>query len=117
MNKKQIENDLLSLMFGYKIADNFIIEKVEEYKKHVDIKLKEKKELVPDILKGTKKVVLDGYCNPLKLQAFPLKGKAVYLKLYRRRWKVKGTKKHYSNEYNLNEKGVKAIRELSSFLK
>jgi hypothetical protein len=68
-------------------------------------------------MQGDCEIVLDGFCNPLELQSFPLKGKPVYLKLYRRRWKHKGGDKHYSNSYNFNPDGVKATKEFASFLK
>jgi transposase len=68
-------------------------------------------------MKNTKEVVLDGVGNPIELQSFPLKGKPVYLKLYRRRWKYKGENKHYSNTYDFNPQGVKAIKEFASFFK
>jgi len=108
---------LFSVLFGDEISNNFVINKVQEHTKRIEIRLEELEELVPKKLSTAEEVVLDGFCNPLELQSFPLKGKPVYLKLYRRRWKEKGSKKHFSNSYNLTEKGVKATKEFSSFLK
>ena len=41
----------------------------------------------------------------------------IYLRLIRRRWKEKGTTKHYSNEYNLHIPGMKTTKEFRDFLK
>jgi len=108
---------LLSVLFGEEISNNFVVKEVQELTDYIEIRLEELEELYPKALSEVEEIVLDGFCNPLELHSFPMKGKAVYLKLYRRRWKTKGTKKHYSNSYNLTEKGVKATIEFSSFLK
>lgn len=117
MEDLSVIQSLLSVLFSEKIASNFVVKKVQEYPEHIEIQFEELKELLPKTLSGLGEIVLDGFCNPLELQSFPMKGKAVYLKLYRRRWKEKGGKKHYSNSYDLNKKGVKATSEFSSFLK
>ena len=117
MENLSVIQSLLSLLFSDEIASNFVIKKVKEYPEHIEIRLEELKELVPLELSKADEVILDGFCNPLELQSFPMKGKAVYLKVYRRRWKAKGSKQHYSNSYDLHQKGVKATKEFSSFLK
>lgn len=117
MEDYTVIQSLLSVLFSEEIASNFVIKRVKEYREHIEIKLEELRELVPLDLSKVKEVELDGFCNPLELQSFPMKGKAVYLKIYRRRWKAKGSKRHYSNTYDLHQKGVKATKEFSSFLK
>ena len=82
-----------------------------------EMKLEEYAELVPSEMCAIPDVVLDGFCNPLELLHFTLKGKPLYLKLYRRRWKSSGSNKHYSNRYDLHPKGVKSTHEFASFLK
>ncbi len=79
--------------------------------------MEELAELVPPGLESRSDISLDGFCNPLELQSFPLKGKSVYLKLYRRRWKQKGAKQHFSNSYDIHPEGVKATKDFASFLK
>ena len=68
-------------------------------------------------MEGIRDVVLDGFCNPLELLHFAIKGKPLYLKLYRRRWKSSCSDQHYSNRYDFHLKGVKATHEFASFLK
>jgi len=52
-----------------------------------EMRLEEYAELVPSAMSNISYVVLDGFCNPLQLLYFSVKGKPLYLKLYRRRWK------------------------------
>ena len=51
------------------------------------------------------------------MQYFPIRGKAVYLILRKRRWRDKVTRKEISNHYNFVAKGSKLTEEISAFLK
>ena len=82
-----------------------------------EMRLEEYAELVPSAMSNISYVVLDGFCNPLQLLHFSVKGKPLYLKLYRRRWKSSCSNKHYSNRYDLHPEGVKATHEFAAFLK
>ena len=117
MESTALIKDLLSVFFPEEITLHFEIKTVNDKKGYIEIRFDELPELVPGTMSDDREVVLDGFCNPLELQSFPLKGKPVYLKLYRRRWKYKNEKKHYCNTYNLNPDGVKATKEFASFLK
>jgi hypothetical protein len=109
--------NLLRVFFPEEITLHFEIKEIVDKKGYIQILFEELPELVPPTMKSSKEIVLDGFCNPIELQSFPLKGKPVYLKLYRRRWKHKGENKYYSNTYNFNPQGVKATKEFASFLK
>jgi hypothetical protein len=117
MESKSIIQTLSSVLFPKDINLHFEISEVKEHKDYIIIRLDELKELVPKELQGVKEIILDGFCNPIELQSFPLKGKAVYLKLYRRKWKAKGSNYSYWNSYELNPEGVKATKEFAVFLK
>lgn len=80
------------------------------------IELVEKEDRIPLLLKD-KEVVLDGYCNEIDILTHAFSLKKIYLRLIRRRWKEKGTTRHYSNEYDLNIPGMKTTREFRDFLK
>ena len=58
-----------------------------------------------------------GFYKPLKVQDFPLRGKAVYLLIYRRRWQCKQDKKYIHRDFTLIAEGTKFTKELSDFLK
>jgi len=97
----------------------FEIESIEENLEDYVISLHEKKTCLPKSIYRKKRAVLDGYLHPLELQTFPIKGKAVYLRLYRRLWKEhgKGGDRGFSNTYNFHHPGMKATKEFGAFLK
>jgi len=90
---------------------------VSESPSCIVLRLDESSNNIPTALKDNPNVVLDGFCNPLELQTFPLNDKPVYFKIYRRRWKVSGDKKHLSNRHDLHPSGIKATFEFANFLK
>jgi len=95
----------------------FHLVSVKEHSEYIELRLEDSADLLPKTLKKSTNIVLDGFTNPLELQSFPLKGKPVYFKIYRRRWKESGGKEHYSHRYDLHPEGVKATQEFASFLK
>lgn len=59
-----------------------------------------------------------GFFAPKTIQDFPIRGKAVYLVIKRRRWRHKEDKhKTVCNDYTIFAEGVKLTQELSDFLK
>ena len=58
-----------------------------------------------------------GFLPGSRVQDFPIRGKAVYLILRKRRWRDKATRKEISNHYNFVAKGSKLTEEISAFLK
>jgi hypothetical protein len=58
-----------------------------------------------------------GFLPSKKIQDFPIRGKAVYLVVKRRRWRDKATKQEIRSDYNFIAKGAKLTEELSGFLK
>ena len=69
----------------------------------------------------------DGYTNTLyeskgfykakTIQDFPIRGKAVYLIIKRRRWRHKESKQEIKSDYTFIAEGSKLTQELSDFLK
>ena len=99
------------------ILENFDIYGANEYPDRWVIDLREKEERIPFELKKFEHVVCDGYCNPLEMLSHSFVCKPIYLKVYRRRYKISGQDKHYSNTYDLSLKGVRMVPELGLFLK
>jgi len=106
----------LKLVAPEEIIHYFDLVKVQEKSSYFELLFEEKKDLVPTEL-SKNDAVLDGFCNPLSLLSFPLKGMPTYLVIKRRRWKLKGNEKHFSNDYYFNHPGVKATKEFAAFLK
>ncbi|MDL2254930.1 hypothetical protein LJB78_01440 [Bacteroidales bacterium OttesenSCG-928-J16] len=115
MSEKVI-TDLLSVLVPDSLS-SFVLSGVTEYKDRIEFRMDEKETNIPSHLQNKGKVVLDGFCNPIELQSFPLKGKPVFYKVYRRRWKLGGTSQSSCNDHNLHPDGVKATQEFASFLK
>jgi len=52
-----------------------------------------------------------------RVQDFPLRGKAVYLNVRRRRWRHKETKEEIRSDYSFIAEGANLTQELADFLK
>ena len=109
--------ELLSSLLPLEIYQHFNFVSLADHPYGVEFRLEEDACLIPSEIPMSASVVLDGFCNPLELLHFSFKGKPLYLKLYRRRWKESGSTKHYSNHYDLHPEGVKATHEFAAFLK
>ena len=102
------------------VEEKFKIRQIREYEDEWIIDLIEKKENIPESAKRRtfgKKVVLNGYRPHIEITDYPLRGKIVYLRLKRRRWKIEGTKETYENQYKITAKGLKCTHEFGAFLK
>jgi hypothetical protein len=58
-----------------------------------------------------------GFLSSKRIQDFPLRGKAVYLVIKRRRWRNKVTKEEIRSDFSFIAEGSKLTVELSDFLK
>ncbi len=114
-----LEESFSTLFVPAEILEHFKVTKLEEEHGVIIIELYEKEDnshIPKDIFKEGK-AVLNGYCNKLEIQTYPAQGKEVFLRIYRRKWKVKGTTKSYSNTYEFTESGMKATKDFGAFLK
>ena len=58
-----------------------------------------------------------GFYNELTIKAFPIRGKACYLKVKRRRWLNEDTGEIISRNWNLLAAGTRMTHEFAAFLK
>jgi len=58
-----------------------------------------------------------GFYKAKQIQDFPIRGKAVYLVIRRRRWRKKDTKTEIKSDYSFIAVGSKLTEELADFLK
>ena len=113
--------ELLSLFLPEALLNHFDIELIQElgevsHKRMIyHIHLTEKNEL-PD---GYSKLNYEskGFYAPKTIQDFPIRGKAVYLVIKRRRWRDKVSKDELKSDYSFIAEGSKLTQELSDFLK
>ncbi len=104
------------------LMDHFTIESIEELgdiktKKMVFyISLHEKNRL--DSCFNAADYESKGFYEPKEVQDFPIRGKAVYLLIKRRRWRLKDNPNVVvCNDYSFVADGSKLTTELSAFLK
>ena len=58
-----------------------------------------------------------GFFPETEIQDFPIRGKAVYLRVKRRRWEDPATGQTYSRDWNLVASGTRITAEFGAFLK
>lgn len=58
-----------------------------------------------------------GFFPEIEVQDFPIRGKAVYLRVKRRHWEDPETGQTYSRDWNLVVSGIRITAEFGAFLK
>jgi hypothetical protein len=116
VRQANISEEIYKVLIPEEYLQDFEVNHVENKPTEWVIELLEKEDRIPQALTG-KEAVLDGYNNEIDILTHAFSLKKIYLRLIRRRWKEKGTTKHYSNEYNLHLPGMKTTREFRDFLK
>jgi hypothetical protein len=116
VRQANISEEIYKVLIPEEYLQDFEVNHVENKPTEWVIELLEKEDRIPQALAG-KEAVLDGYNNEIDILTHAFSLKKIYLRLIRRRWKEKGTTKHYSNEYNLHLPGMKTTREFRDFLK
>jgi hypothetical protein len=114
------DSTLLSHVLSVLIPESlsiFHLVSVKEYSDYIELRLEDSADVIPASIQSSTSIVKDGFTNPLELQSFPLKGKPVYFKIYRHRWKAAGDSSPHSHQYDLHPEGVKATQEFAAFLK
>jgi hypothetical protein len=126
MGRKKLEkrdrDEMLSMLIGMFVPENILedFEVWDAFKQngHWFLELREKEGRIPkELQESSQEIVLDGFCNPIDMLSFGFSLGSVYLRIYRRRWKISNKNEHFSNEYDLQLKGYKMVPELGIFLK
>lgn len=109
-----MDKALLRLLLPEGILDYFTVVKIEKasvYTVHL-----EEENIIPDEFKNAK-LTSKGFYEPITVQDFPLRGKACYLRIKRRRWFNETTDQIVSRDWKLVAKGTRMTDEFASFLK
>lgn len=109
--------ELLSIHVPKEYLEFFELEKVVNKNECWELEMIERPDLIPEALKNEDAVVLDGFCNPISVLTQSFSMKKIFLVVKRRRWKAKGSDSHFSNSYELHEKGIKMTKDFAAFLK
>lgn len=88
---------------------------VKTRKHYIEVELEEKNVLPSGYEPGCYES--KGFLSCKRVQDFPLRGKAVYLNIRRRRWRHKETKDEVRSDYSFIADGAKLTQELADFLK
>ncbi|HET6559550.1 MAG TPA: transposase [Prolixibacteraceae bacterium] len=106
---------ILELILPREILEYFTITNLTNQPTEVHLFLDERNE-VPDEYKG-EKLVSKGFHPESVIQDFPLRNKALYLHVRRRKWEVESSKKIVSKTWNLSANGTRYSNEFAAFLK
>jgi len=116
-----LDKDIISnflpegLLAHFSITSVLILGDVSTKKMFFEIYLEEHNEILVDCDKAAYE---SKDFTEITLQDFPIRGKAVYLKIKRRRWRHKqDPKKIIRNDFSFVAEGAGFTRELSDFLK
>lgn len=102
-------------MTHFELVDLFELGEVSTNKMFFEIHLEEKNELPVGF--SSAEYESKGFLPSSTIQDFPIRGKAVYLVIRRRRWRHKQTRKEITNNYSHVAEGSRLTQELSAFLK
>ena len=106
---------ILELILPREILEHFIVINLVIQAREVHLYLDERPE-VPDEYKD-EKLISKGFHPEAVIQDFPLRNKALYLHVRRRKWEVESTKKIVSKTWNLMADGTRYSTEFATFLK
>ncbi len=107
--------NILELILPKEILEHFTVTNLEIRPKEVHLYLDEHNE-VPDEYKD-EKLISKGFHPEAVIQDFPLRNKALYLHVRRRKWEVQSTNKIVSKTWDLMADGTRYSNEFATFLK
>jgi len=120
---EDLVSKLSGLFIPQEISEHFECKELEEIGDQIYLVCYEKDDVshIPKEIRSQGKVSLDGFRNKIDIQTYPAQGKEMFIRLYRRKWKLKKPKedfeKSYSNSYSFCEEGIRATKEFGAFLK
>lgn len=108
--------ELLQYLLPKELFEFFDLKEIEELPNNSLRIFLDEKAIIPTEL-SDRALVSHGFDEPVVIQDFPIRDKAVFLIVRRRRWKENGTKTIYSNKWNLTAQGTSYTKEFAEFLK
>ena len=114
-SKKDLESSFLELFLPEGILTYFDVTSVCKAADNYTIYLAEKN-LFPAEFSGHR-LVSKGFVDEITVSDFPIRGKACYLKVKRRRWLNENMDKIVSRDWGLVAKGTRMTQEFAAFLK
>jgi hypothetical protein len=123
-----MDQSIIGLFIPQEILEHFEYQGMEEISGCIYLICHEKSDVshIPKEIIRIGKAKLDGFANKIDIQTFPAQGKEVFIRLYRRKWRIKYIPKimedkihdkAYTNQYDFIAEGAKATKEFGAFLK
>ena len=108
-------NQLIKAILPEELFDYFEITDVKIKDKSIDVYLDELNIAPP----GYKHVKLSskGFHSAVSVQDFPIRGRAVFLHIRRRKWKIEESGQIISNNWDTAAEGTRYTKSFASFLK
>lgn len=106
---------ILELILPKEILEHFAVTNLLIQAKEVHLYLDERNE-VPTEYKN-EKLLSKGFHPEAVIQDFPLRNKALYLHVRRRKWEIESSGKIVSKTWNLMAEGTRYSNEFATFLK
>lgn len=115
MEKQDIYESLIGLLFPSDITEHFKIVHIEPLPQVMVVHFEEKDEFHDK--EGGHEYVPNGFYESSRINDFPIRDKKVTLVVKRRRWIDKSTGKSVGNKYELTAEGTRHSKEFAAFLK
>jgi hypothetical protein len=109
------DKNLLDLILPQVILEYFLLTDFTSSTSEISLYLEEKN-MIPEEY-GSDKLISKGFFDEITVQDFPLRGKAVYLHIRRRRWLNQTTGAVVFRDWNMVAQGTRMTTEFASFLK
>ncbi|GAY28108.1 transposase family protein [Prevotella sp. MGM1] len=110
-------DQLLRAILPEVLIDNFDINRFEKSDTRFDIWLDEKKEQLSED-KYNKEIISYGFGDYRTIQDYPIRGRATYLHVRKRKWMDKSTGEIFSYQWDISEfDGTRLNAEFVAFLK
>jgi len=105
--------DLSSLILPKEVFDNFTVARMEESAEQIDFYLDELS-VRPE---GNGHYLSKGFTPCSTVQDYPLRGRAVYLHIRRRKWQEQSTGEIIVRQFDIAHEGTHLSKEFAAFLK
>jgi hypothetical protein len=111
----KLERDFLSLLLPQGLLEYFNLSHYTHIGQEICLYLEEKNILPEEY--SNDKLISKGFFDEITVQDFPLRGKAVFLHIRRRRWLNQTTGQTVFRDWDIVAKGTRMTKEFASFLK
>lgn len=109
------DKNFLDLILPQGILEYFLLTDFTSSTSEICLYLEEKN-VIPEEYRSDK-LISKGFFDEITVQDFPLRGKAVYLHIRRRRWLNQTTGAVVFRDWNMVAQGTRMTTEFASFLK